>query len=34
MMDECGHAEVESETIEGETLMLEMILMQLRLNEG
>ena len=34
MMDEHGHAEVESEVIEGETLMLEMILMQLRLNEG
>jgi oxygen-independent coproporphyrinogen-3 oxidase len=34
MMDECGCAEVESELIEGETLMLEMILMQLRLNEG
>jgi oxygen-independent coproporphyrinogen-3 oxidase len=34
MMDEQGHAEAESEIIEGETLMLEMILMQLRLNEG
>ncbi len=34
MMDEQGQAEVESEMIEGETLMLEMILMQLRLNEG
>jgi oxygen-independent coproporphyrinogen-3 oxidase len=34
MMDELGHAEAESETIEGETLMLEIILMQLRLNEG
>ncbi len=34
MIDEFGHAEVESELIEGETLMLEMILMQLRLNEG
>ena len=34
MMDETGHAEAESEIIEGETLMLEMILMQLRLNEG
>jgi len=34
MMDELGHAEVESEIIEGETLMLEMILMQLRLCEG
>ncbi len=34
MMDELGHAEAESEIIEGETLMLEMILMQLRLNEG
>jgi len=34
MLDEHGHAEVESEIIESETLMLEMILMQLRLNEG
>jgi len=34
MIDEQGHAEVESETIEGETLMHELILMQLRLNEG
>jgi oxygen-independent coproporphyrinogen III oxidase len=34
MMDQHGHAEVEAEIIEGETLMLEMILMQLRLNEG
>jgi oxygen-independent coproporphyrinogen-3 oxidase len=34
MMDEQGHAEAESEIIEGETLMLEMILMQLRLSEG
>ena len=34
MMDERGHAEAESETIQGETLMLEMILMQLRLNQG
>ncbi len=34
MMDAQGHAEMESEIIEGETLILEMILMQLRLNEG
>lgn len=34
MMDEQGHAEIESEVIEGEKLALEMILMQLRLNEG
>ncbi len=34
MMDQHGHAEAESEIIEGETLMLELILMQLRLNEG
>jgi len=34
MMDEAGHAEAESEIVEGETLMLEMILMQLRLVEG
>ncbi len=34
MMDEQGHAEAESEIIEGETLIMEMILMQLRLNEG
>lgn len=33
-MDTSGHAEIESEVIEGEKLMLEMILMQLRLNEG
>lgn len=34
LMDEQGHAEVESEVIDGETLAMEMILMQLRLNEG
>jgi oxygen-independent coproporphyrinogen-3 oxidase len=34
MMDVQGHAEAESEIVEGETLMLEMILMQLRLNQG
>jgi len=34
MINESGHAEAESETIESEKLMLEMILMQLRLNEG
>ena len=34
LMDEHGHAEVESEIIQGESLMLELILMQLRLNEG
>lgn len=34
MMDEQGHAEIESEVIEGEKLAMEMILMQLRLNEG
>lgn len=34
MMDEHGHAEAEWEIIQGETLMLEMILMQLRLNKG
>ncbi len=34
LIDETGHAEVESEAIEGVTLMLEMILMQLRLVEG
>ena len=34
MMDAQGHAEAESEIVQGETLVLEMILMQLRLNEG
>jgi oxygen-independent coproporphyrinogen-3 oxidase len=34
MMDDHGHAEAEHEFIEGETLALELILMQLRLNEG
>jgi len=33
-IDQTGHAELESEVIEGVTLMLEMILMQLRLVEG
>jgi oxygen-independent coproporphyrinogen III oxidase len=34
MIDERGHAEAESEPVEGETLIYEMLLMQLRLNEG
>jgi len=34
MIDERGHAEVDVEIVEGETLALEMILMQLRLIEG
>jgi len=34
MIDRQGHAEAESEIVEGETLMHELLLMQLRLNEG
>lgn len=34
MMDSTGHAEIETEHIDGEKLILELILMQLRLNEG
>ncbi len=34
MIDQHGHAEAESERVEGETLIHELIMMQLRLNEG
>ncbi len=34
MIDERGHAEAESETIDTQKLMIEMIMMQLRLTEG